>query len=285
LLANTHEQNMRLRPYLVAFGFFLGPSIAAAQTTTRDGVQALLRGDYQTAARILRPLAEDAPQPDPVAQFFMATLYEAGNGVARNGLRACGLYVAAASPANPFMSQSLRLALAFQEQSVPPLAQPCAPFSADDRGLPPTSFDLAPDHRIAMDRSGATISYRGKQAQTYSEMGGAGWVYLPPRHIELVVSRPVAASRHFIQLFIWWPETSDRSVWSLGWILKEVIGLEFLPVTGDKRLLTLTVPQPPASFDVESVADVRVNANGEAEWVVSPGPGSHSAVIPFRELR
>jgi hypothetical protein len=276
---------MRLRPYLVGFGFFLGPIIAAAQTTTRDGVQALLRGDYQAAARILQPLAEDAAQPDPVAQFFMATLYETGRGVARSGLRACGLYVGAASPANPFMSQSLRLARAFQEQSVPPLAQPCAPFSADDRGLPPTSFDLAPDHRITMDRSGATISYRGKQAQTYSEMGGGGWVYLPPRHIELVVSRPIAASRHFIQLFIWWPETSDRSVWSLGWVLKEVVGLEFFPITGDKRLLTLTVPQPPTSFDVESVADVRVNANGEAEWVVSPGPGSHSAVIPFREPR
>src|SRR5262245_59774353 len=128
---------------------------------------------------------------------------------------------------------------------MPEMAQPCAPFSADDRGLPPTSFDLAPGHRITMDRTSKTISYQGKQSQTYWEMGGAGLMYLPPRHTELVVSRPVTASRHFIQLFVWWPETSDRSVWSLGWILHEVIGLEFLPVTGDKRLLTLTVPQPP----------------------------------------
>ena len=50
--------------------FTLLPTSAAAQSTTEDGIRAMLRGEYQAAARILRPLADHAPQPDPVAQFF-----------------------------------------------------------------------------------------------------------------------------------------------------------------------------------------------------------------------
>jgi hypothetical protein len=276
---------MRVRRSPAAAVILLLPSLAAAQTTTRDGVQALLRGEYQTAARILRPLVEEEPQPDPVAQFFMATLYDSGRGVARSALVACRLYLAAASAANPFMNQSLGLARALQEQT-PELAQFCTPMSADDyRGLPSVSFALAPDHRITIDRSGATITYRGTQAQTHMEMAGAGWVYLPPRHTELVVSHPVTATRHFIQFFVWWPEAADRSVWSLGWMLNEVVGPDLLPVTGEKSLATFTGPRPPSSLDVESLAGVRLSANGEAEWVVSSESSSRSGIVPFREPR
>jgi TPR repeat protein len=87
----------------------LAPSAAGAQTTA-DGIQALTRGDYATAARILRPLAEDAATRDPLALFFMATLHESGSGVARNPMHACGLYLKAATPTNPLLTQSLALA-------------------------------------------------------------------------------------------------------------------------------------------------------------------------------
>jgi len=209
---------MRLPVCLVALGLFFWswPNVAAAQTTTRDGVQALLRGDYQTAARILRPLAEDSPQPDPVAQFFMATLYASGNGVPRSDLKACGLYLSASTPANPLMNQALELVRTFQEQSVRASVQLCTPIRADDYGqLPSASFDLGPDHRITMDRSGATISYRGTQGQAHWDMGGAGWVFLPPQHVELIVSRPVTATRHFILFFVWWPRppTARCGLW------------------------------------------------------------------------
>ena len=33
---------------------------AAAQSSTEDGIRAVLRGEYQAAVRILRPLADDA---------------------------------------------------------------------------------------------------------------------------------------------------------------------------------------------------------------------------------
>ena len=54
----------------------LVPCAAGAQAATADGIQAIVRADYQSAVRILRPLAEEAPDPDPLAQFFMAMLYQ-----------------------------------------------------------------------------------------------------------------------------------------------------------------------------------------------------------------
>ena len=70
---------------------FLSPSLAAGQSTTADGIRALARGDAAAAVRILQPLAEGS-EPDPIAQFFLATLYDTGSGVARDYIRACGLY-------------------------------------------------------------------------------------------------------------------------------------------------------------------------------------------------
>jgi hypothetical protein len=78
----------------------LAPSFAGAQTSTTDGVVAMIRGDYATAASILEPLAEDTAHPDPLAAFFMASLYSFGQGVPFDALRACGLYLRAATPPN-----------------------------------------------------------------------------------------------------------------------------------------------------------------------------------------
>src|SRR5882762_2869118 len=92
------------------------PCAAAAQTTS-DGVRAFLLGDYEAAARILQPLAEAVPEPDPLAQYFLAMLYDSGRGVARDMIQACGLYMRAGKPANPFMSQALTAVRTIEEQS------------------------------------------------------------------------------------------------------------------------------------------------------------------------
>src|SRR5690349_12236254 len=67
-----------LRLSLAAF-VLLAASPANAQTAG-DGVRALIRGDYDTAVRILRPLADRA-DPDPTAAFFMGIAYHSGLGV------------------------------------------------------------------------------------------------------------------------------------------------------------------------------------------------------------
>jgi hypothetical protein len=96
------------------------PAVAGAQTTTADGVYALLRGDYVTAVRILKPLA-DSRDPDPTAQFFMAIAYESGLGVARFDFRSCRYYLDAVKPANPFMTASAALGESLR-QRLPPAA-------------------------------------------------------------------------------------------------------------------------------------------------------------------
>ena len=80
---------------LIAFAaaviLIVAPPIQA-QTTTADGVDAFVRGDYQRAVEILKPIAETPGSTDAVAQFFMAMLYEGGIGVPIDVVRACGLY-------------------------------------------------------------------------------------------------------------------------------------------------------------------------------------------------
>jgi hypothetical protein len=263
----------------------LAPVAAGAQATTADGVQAILRGDYQAAVRILRPLSETVEAPDPLAQFFMAMLYESGHGVPRDIMRACGLYLNAAKPGNPLAGQAVDLARVIQGPSGGRFAEFCDAASASHSSpAPPRSFTLAPDHVVTIDEYGATVRYRGSEKRT--GMGGfAGLVALPLRYTPVAISRPVEGRRHFIQYFLWMPHlTADPPTWTLGWILQEVVGLEFLPVAGDPAVATVTALRPPAAFDVESVVRVGVNANGEAEWIVSGGENPRRGVVPFKEL-
>lgn len=265
----------------------LAPCAAGAQTTTADGVQALIRGDYAAAVRILRPLAEDTPQPDPLAAFFLATLYHSGRGVVFNDIRACGLYLTAATPANPLLSQALALAQAIHMDQ-PAIRDLCSAASTSWRDPPAASFTLGPNHSVRIDHEGFVVTYKGTQKQAVMTMGGPGWVYLPTRHTPLEVSHPVAVRRHFIEFFTWMPPFLDQP-WSLVWSVYEVVGGEALPVHGQGNLVTtvlatIAAAQPPASFAVEDVARIRVNADGEAEWVVS-GANPRSAVIPYTELR
>lgn len=89
---------------------------AAAAQSTEDGIRALLGGEDAAAVRILRPLAENTAHPDPVAQFFLAIAYDTGRGVAPDDAHACGLFLRAAVPANPFQEQSAALAASIWQE-------------------------------------------------------------------------------------------------------------------------------------------------------------------------
>jgi len=118
-------------------------------------------------------------------------------------------------------------------------------------------------------------------------MGGVGFEYLPIRHTQLDVSRPVAARRHFIEFFTWFPFPGQP--WSLVWSVYEVVGADTRAVEGEGGFITTVItrmaePQAPASFAVEDLARIRVTADGEVEWVVS-GAYALSGVIPYPEPR
>ena len=98
---------MRRRVFLVASALMIAVSPPRGQTSTADGVDAFVRGDYQRAADILKPIAELSPQPDHVAEFFMAALYETGHGVPVDAVRACALYTrASVDHSSPFGVQA-----------------------------------------------------------------------------------------------------------------------------------------------------------------------------------
>src|SRR5262245_30410711 len=153
---------MRSSRALLLVAFFL-PSIAAAQTSTSDGIKALVRGDSATAAAILKPLAENAASPDPTAQFFMAVLYESGSGVQSNFVRACGLYLKAAAVPSPFATQALGRARAIGSDE-PLMRHLCEDANAGVWRQPPSvRFTLGPDHWLKIYDSGFTVGFQGAE--------------------------------------------------------------------------------------------------------------------------
>jgi hypothetical protein len=275
---------MRLHRILLVLALTV-PSAAAAQTSTVEGVQAIVRGDYASAARILRPLAEAAREPDPLAQFFLATLYETGEGVARNHIRACGLYLKAAAVSNPVAGQSAALAAAIYEQS-PTTRDLCVAASMGTWFEPvPAAFTLGPDHWVKTDHTGFTVGYRGTQKRAAMGWGGVDWIFLPTRYTRLAVTRPVAMERHFVEFFVWMPvEGSTPTAWALTWFVHEVVGVDVLPVAGDGFVLSAVAPLPPSASSAEQFGVIRANADGDAERIVL-GVNPRTVVIPFNAGR
>ena len=272
----------RCLPFVVVL--LLVPRLAGAQTTRDDAIGALARGDYETAARILRPLADNAAQPDPAAQFLLAILYDTGRGVARDGSRACGLFLDAAKPANPFMQQASQLSNLAREQFGPAASMLCV-SGAVWTDHPPVVLTLGPNHSVTITDTGATVVYNGTENHSF---GGLfpGMVAVPARYTPLDVSSPVRARRHFIQSFFWSPDIPARpSNWTLGLMLSEAVGKDLVFIAAERSLVTVAGARPPASFDFGSVAQVRLTAGGEAEWVISGGTNPRSGIVPWKDPR
>ena len=252
---------------------------AAAQSTTEDGIRAMLRGEYQTAARILRPLADDAERPDPVAQFFLAFLYDSGKGVTRDAARACGLFLSASRRIHPFTEQSAAIAGFMQDQLGAAASVFCV---ADERwqGGPPQSFVLGTDHRIVFADTSISLRYGDREWRTPLRLG-VGTVYLPIQYTRLDVTRPSVSRRHFFQWLAWTPDTTlNPSSWTLSWTLSEVVGDQWIPITHQKSVAVVNGVRPPASFDLAHVIQVRVGASGEAEFSIRTEAGTRTEIIP-----
>ena len=235
---------------------------AVAQPSTADGVQAMLRGDYQAAVSILRPLAETSAESDPVAQLFMAMLYSAGApGLPRNIWRACALYLNAGRPPSPFMNQALVIGQAMRERFGAAADQMCDPSSVF-RSRPPETFTLGKDHVAVVDDIGISVTYMGMEQRAFSSVMGA-LVPLPSRYTPLTVLNPREQLRHFIELFVWVPHpNTEPRTWTLGWLLLEIIGLRAPIVASERALATIVAPQPPTDIDVGTLVRLRVNDEG-----------------------
>ncbi len=119
--------------------------------------------------------------PTPWRNAFMAMLcIDTGLGVPANQFRACALYQSAAKPENPLMAQS-RIAAEFIQTSLGLLGVHMCSSAPADRWseMPATSITLGPGYSIAIDDTGATVSYNGAQYHTALRLEGTR-VHPPP---------------------------------------------------------------------------------------------------------
>ena len=251
---------------------------AAAQSTTEDGIRAMLRGEYRAAARILRPLADEATPPDPVAQFFLAILYQTGQGVTGDMLRACSLFLSAARQPHPFAEQSAAIAAVLRDQ----LGGANSPCYAEERwqGRPPQSFVLGPNHRIVFTDTSITMTYGDQEWRTLLGLQ-ADASYLPIQYTTLDVTRPAVMHRHFFQWFAWTPNTTADPSWTLSWMLSEVAGAQWIPIASEKSLVVVAGAAKPSSYDVSKLVRLRVSERGEAEYTILVGTVPRTEVIAW----
>jgi hypothetical protein len=222
-------------------------------------------------------LAEDAASPDPLATFFLATLYNGGMGVHRDDFRACGLYLRAAVPENPFAAQSLTLAKAIHQDH--PLAIEECTIARNFRWNRPSDakFTLATDHWVRIDADALVVGYQGTQ-KSVPILSGAGWVFLPTRHTQVDATRPVEIRRHFIEYFVWLPPRASRPEWELVWLPYEIVGLDMSAVMRGGVAVT-TAAQPSTDRALAERIHIRVNSEGEAEWSTDERPSPRGGII------
>jgi hypothetical protein len=261
--------------------FTLLATPAAAQSTTEDGMRAMLRGDYPTALRILRPLADDPAHPDPAAQFFLGILTDTGH--TGTNTRACALFLRAAGRPSPFAAQSAALAAVVRDQ----LGDGANFFCIADeswQGGPPLTFTLGPEHQVIYTDRSIRLIYKDKEQST-NVLPSPNVVYLPVMYTPLAVTRPVRATRHFLQSFMWERNPAARPVsWKLYWTLSEVVDDQWI-LNASEVLSVVNGVTLPASDDVSNLARIRVNANGEAEFTITGGSAPRTEVISRKEIR
>jgi hypothetical protein len=273
---------MGQRVFFVAMTLMIAISFLRAQTRTAEGVDAFVRGDYQRAAEILRPIAERSLQPDHVAEFFMAALYETGRGVPVDAARACSLYTrASADRMSPFGIQAMAVVRNLRESLDREGFEDCELIAriGFDHRFQPATFELDPGHWITWDLKGATISYEGKEKRVKVAFSMGTAVFLPLQHTELEVGLSRSTRRHFIEIFLWTP-ARDEPGWTLMWNLFEVTRDDLIRLATER---TVTIPaQEPLtgpSFDVREIVALRVNDNGDPQWAVLAGPHPRTAVV------
>ncbi len=96
-------------PAVVIFGVVLAVAltpVAAMSGPFEDGLKAYNVGDYGTAWRLLRPLAE---QGDAAAQYGLGVMYERGQGVRQNDVEAVKWYRLAAKQGHAEAQSNLGL--------------------------------------------------------------------------------------------------------------------------------------------------------------------------------
>jgi hypothetical protein len=262
--------------------FPLGPSTfrngATGFSIAADAFLALARGEVDSAAALLKNVAESDSIRDQVAQFLMGTLYQSGRGAPLDPLRACALYHRASiTSESPFGAAAMRLMRGLwraHDNEWFARCQVLANLGFDHR-FEPTTIELAPGRSVTWDFTGARLTNQG-QTTEFPWRGPRGAAFLPLQHTTLR-SGPGQERRDFIELLFWSP-SGER--WALSWHLFELDAGEVRHIeSGDALLTSDHRPLPGETVDLRSLVTVRVNDAGMAEWAILGPNGRRSAAI------
>jgi hypothetical protein len=261
---------------------------ASGQTGTADGVAALARGDYQRAAEILKPIAEDWRSEDTAAQFFLAGLYETGRGVPADPLRACALYMRAMSNHDSLFGQEASLLGGKAIGRGREFNMECQNLASIgfEHGFEPVTFALGNGHSVEWTLTAATVTYDGRTKRGETTLASPGARFLPLQHTELATGPTRSLTRHFIEVFIWVPKTRSGP-WNLQWHAFEIVRDQIAPVGMAESITTVDGDAPPSpdSVDVREYAVLRVDDEGNAEWALLKEPGRRAERIATEEER
>jgi hypothetical protein len=260
---------------------------------THAGVAAFIRGDYQTAANILKPIAERNRRSgvDAVALFFTAAMYQSGIGLPFDPVRACALYMRAGPIYSDSRTWFERLNAAFARDAF-------TEVRFEDRGLctllgtigfehrfEPATFVLGAGHSVAFTFSGdgivAAVSNRGRERpQVIVLPMRDGLVFLPLQYTELAARPPARGSRHFVEFVTWVP--AAETSWELDWTLLEIVGGTVEEVARRTLVESTDGNAPNASVDLRSMVVLRNDDAGRAEWAVLGGPEPGREFLPTK---
>jgi len=147
----------RIKVFLAGSFFVLAPLHAAVAGPLEDAQEAFRHGDYSTAQRLVRPLAE---QGDPKAEVALGSLYVSGKGVSQDGAVAMSWFKKAADQG--YAEGQYDLAL-MEEGPNPKMAMQLLERSAD-QGFVPAEWRLGWDYElgevVAQDLPSALVWYR-----------------------------------------------------------------------------------------------------------------------------
>jgi hypothetical protein len=248
-----------------------------ASGATARGIDALVRGDYTTAAELLRPLVDAwAGTVDEAAAFFLATLYENGLGVPQDLPRACALYSRIEGGSGPFARLAGPLAREQMEKLGPGRQDECVLLlnMGINHGFSPARFVLGPDRTVTIDLSSksrgveATVSQRGEEKTSPLQAPqGTGAIFLPIEHSALEWPRGSGELRHFVEIAAWVPLPDTR--WQLAWSLSEIAGTDVISVA-EGALTTTSGRTPPldVSVPLRDLVSLGVTEDGAVEFAI-----------------
>ena len=258
-----------------------------AGSSRTAGVDAFVKGDYQRAAEILRPLAERWPgELDALSSFLVAAMYESGLGLPIDPLRACALTLRSSAhfPGDAGATGWLStLATEMFPLFFRPLASEnyrmCELLAAIgfEHGFKEETLALDSDHWVGFALSGelhgirAKVSFRGLEKSTdVPLLLSPGMRFLPIVHTELDAG-PAARRRHFIGIFTW--STARPGEWDLFWSLSEIVGLETISIVPLEAVTTIRAESPTEEHweAARPMTRVRLNDAGDVEWAILDG--------------